>query len=184
LGYVLEALLAPPPVAETAAASLSGTSVVTLHERIALVPITENAAEALSPGDRSIISLLTRHPLPAALTELLRRTSREGPIAYVEADFFGGTGQQAAVLWEHGEIALGPLVDPEPTMLLRHRRLFRRRRLSDRPFNQVLRAMGVSVAPGQLDEFDTVGLGRHRDTDDWLGDDWLGGATRPDPRSA
>jgi hypothetical protein len=164
VGYVLEALLAPPTVAETAAASLPGTGVVTLHEGVALVPITEDAAQALSPGDRSIISLLADQPLPAALTELLRRTSRDGPIAYVEADFFGGTGQQAAVLWEHGEVAVGPLVDPEPS------KLFTRRPLSESPFNQVLRRIGVSVARGQLDEFDTVGLGRHRDTEDWLDD--------------
>jgi hypothetical protein len=144
-----------------------------LHERLALVPITEEAAQALSPGDRSIISLLADQPLPAALTELLRRTSREGSIAYVEADFFGGIGRQAAVLWEHGEIALGPLVDPEP------KKLFRRRRVSKGAFNQVLRRMGVWVAPGQLDEFATVGLGRHRATEEWLDD-----AEAPGARSA
>jgi hypothetical protein len=172
VGYVLEALLAPPTIAETAAASLRGTGVVALHERIALVPITGDAAEALSPGDRSIISLLADRALPAALTELLRRTSREGAIAYVEANFFGGIGQQAAVLWDHGEIALGPLIDPEP-------KLFRRRRPSKGPFNQVLRRIGVSVAPGQLDEFATVGLGRYRETEDWFDD-----AEGPGARSA
>lgn len=170
MGYVLEALLAPPTIAEVAAASMPGTGVVRLHERIALVPITEDAAEALSPGDRSLVSLLTGQPLPTALTELLRRTSREGPIAYVEADFFGGTGQQAAVLWEHGEIALGPLVDPNDLV---------RGAPSQWPFNQVLRRMDVSVAPGQLDEFATVGLGRHRETEDWLDD-----AEEPGARSA
>lgn len=170
MGYVLEALLAPPTLAEAAAASLPGTGVVRLHERIALVPITEDAAEALSPGDRSIISLLTKEPLPAALTELLRRTSRKGPIAYVEADFFGGTGQQAAVLWEHGEIALGPLIDPDDLV---------RGSPSQWPFNQVLRRMGVPVAPGQPDEFATAGLGRHRETEDWLDE-----AEGPGARSA
>jgi hypothetical protein len=173
MGYVLEALLAPLTIAESAAGSLPGAGVVRLREGIALVPITGDAAEALSPGDRSIVSLLANHPLPAALTDLLRRTSQQGPIAYLEADIFGGTGQQASVLWERGELALGPLVDPEPESLVVR---------GDRPewpFNQVLRRMGVAVAPGQPDEFATVGLGRHRETEDWLVD-----ADLADPRSA
>lgn len=173
MGYALEGLLAPPTVAEAAAVSLPGTGIVRLHERIDLVPITADAAEALSPGDRAIISLLTNRPLPPALTELLRRTSREGPIAYVEADFFGGIGQQASVLWEHGEVVLGPLVDPEPVNLVE------RGAHSEWPFNHVLRRMGVLVSPGHPDEFATVGLGGHRETKDWLAD-----ATEPDTRSA
>ncbi len=118
MGYALEALLAPPTIAAMAAVSLPGTGTVQLHERVALVPITADAADALSPGDRAIVSLLANCPLPIALTDLLRGTSREGPIAYVEADIFGGTGQQASVLWKLGEIALGPLVDAEPEKLV------------------------------------------------------------------
>ena len=164
MGYALEALLAPLSIAQFAADSLRGTGTVNLREGIALVPITPDAAEALSPGDRLIFSLLANSPLPPALTELLRSTSQQGPIAYVEADIFGGTGQQAGVLWEGGELVLGPLVDPEPE------RLAARRPLADGPFNQVLRRMGVTVASGEVDEFATVGLGRHRQTEDWLGD--------------
>ena len=117
MGYVLEALLAPPAIAEAAAASLPRTCVVRLHERIALVPITDDAAEALSPG-RSRDRLASRTPAPASRANRTVAQSRGGLIAYVEAEFFGGIGRQAAVLWEHGEIALGPLVDPAPEELV------------------------------------------------------------------
>ena len=164
MGYALEALLAPPTIAAMAAGSIPGTGTVLLHERIALVPMTGDAAEALSPGDQAIASLLMNSPLPPALTDLLRLASLEGPIAYVEADIFGGIGQQASVLWEAGEIALGPLVDPEPVELVV------RKARSEWPINQVLRRMGVTVATGEPDEFATVGLGRRRETEDWLDD--------------
>jgi hypothetical protein len=100
---------------------------------------------------------------------LFLRLLRPGDLPLV----LGGIGQQAAVLWEHGEIALGPLVDPAPEELVV------RGARAQWPFNEVLRRMCVSVAPGQPDEFATVDLGRHRETEDWLDD-----AEEPGARSA
>jgi hypothetical protein len=122
-----------------------------------LVPLVPEAVAILSPGDERIISLLVNEPLPDGLTDLLRRSSATGPIAYVEADYFGGVGQQASILWERGELVLGPLLDPPGPPPL----------LEAGPISHVLRRMGVQRSP-ELDEFATVGLGRHRDTEAWL----------------
>ena len=89
-------------------------------------------------------------------SEQLVEWSRRGPVAFVDAEFFGGTGSQRAQVWEQGRSVLGPLVreedDPAPDVS---------------PISRALRRLGV-VKGEHRDEFDAVGLGRHRDTEDWV----------------
>lgn len=86
--------------------------------------------------------------LPQALVDLCGQFSRHGMVAYIEAEFFGGVGTQAHAIFNTG-VALGPTV------------------VSERAINEALRALGIS-ASGAFDEFEAVGLGQHRDTDEWL----------------
>jgi hypothetical protein len=159
IGYQLEAIVTPSSVARVVAAALPGTRPVELGSGLALVPLVPEAVAILSPGDERIISLLMNEPLPDGLTDLLRHSSETGPIAYVEAEYFGRVGQQASILCERGEVVLGPLLDPpEPGPPPTH---------ETGPINRVLRRMGVQRSP-ELDEFATIGLGRRRDTEDWL----------------
>lgn len=125
MAYTLEAFLAGGALATDLAARL-GAVAVPLDQGIALVPVPE--------------------PVPDA-DQLAAGLSAGGAIAYVEAEYFGGVGEQHAVLWRGGE-ATDLDGDPEPV-------------------NAALRALGVHRAGGD-DEFDTVGLGRHRATADWL----------------
>jgi hypothetical protein len=37
-----------------------------------------------------------------------RGISTVSPLAYVETDYFSGTGSQASIVWMHGEVDLGP----------------------------------------------------------------------------
>ncbi|MFI5563421.1 hypothetical protein ACIA2T_29415 [Amycolatopsis japonica] len=87
----------------------------------------------------------------------LAECSEQGAVAYVEAEYFGGAGTQFAQVWEGGEIVLGPLYvdedEPDPA--------------DGSPISQALRRLGT-LRGDHFDEFDAVGLGRHRDTDDWL----------------
>ncbi|WP_245821905.1 hypothetical protein [Lentzea waywayandensis] len=95
---------------------------------------------------------LSAVPGPRQLAEW----SLRGPVAFVDAEFFGGTGSQRAQVWDQGRSVLGPLVreedDPMPGVT---------------PISQALRRLGV-VKGEHHDEFDAVGLGRHRDTEDWV----------------
>lgn len=87
--------------------------------------------------------------------------SLAGDIAYLEAEIFGGTGAQAMVLWRGGEVCLGPVATeftataPDPSSSRQW------------PFNQALRELGVDRGDA-FDEFDALGLGRWRHTEDWL----------------
>lgn len=128
MAYTLEALIAARPVAAALAEAL-GAVAVPLEQGTALVP------------------------LPSGLTpdaeRLAARASDQAPVLYAEAEFFGGVGEQHAVLWRGGR---GTAFDGEPD-----------------PINAALRALGVRRS-GDLDEFDSVALGRHRSTLDWAGD--------------
>jgi hypothetical protein len=86
--------------------------------------------------------------LPASIDALCRMLSRGRVIAYIEAAYWGGTGVQAHAIFKNGEIVGSPVV-------------------ADYAINQALRTFGVRARDNQ-DEFDTVGLGRHRNTDDWI----------------
>ncbi len=81
--------------------------------------------------------------------------SAAGRIVYLEAEFFGGTGSQAAVGWEAGRIAFGPRLTQTPGE--------GRDGYEDVPdgadlaIDEALRWLGVSAEGGQ-DEFDALGL--------------------------
>jgi hypothetical protein len=72
-----------------------------------------------------------------------------GPVAYIEAEFFGGSGGQSAAVWSRGSETMPPIHSRDA-------------------INQALRFLGVQIGNAQ-DEFDALGLGRHRDTRHWAG---------------
>ncbi|MFF3343183.1 hypothetical protein [Streptomyces flavidovirens] len=53
------------------------------------------------------------HLAPGGCREGFEKTlsdwSTAGPVAYVEAEYFGGVGEQKAAVWYGGTIVLGPL---------------------------------------------------------------------------
>jgi hypothetical protein len=134
MAYTLEALIARQPVAVALAQAL-GAFAVPLEQDVAVVP------------------------LPSGLTpdaeRLAAQASRQEPVVYAEAEFFGGVGEQRAVLWRGGEgtvLDQGTVLDAEPG-----------------PINAALRGLGVRRS-ADVDEFDSVGLGRHRSTQEWVVD--------------
>jgi hypothetical protein len=85
--------------------------------------------------------------LPSALTQLCTQLGMHGDFAYIEAEIFGGAGTQAFV-WFDGGKAGSPVV-------------------ANDAIKCALRLLGVRTGK-EGDEFELVGLGRHRDTDSWL----------------
>ncbi|WP_157538926.1 hypothetical protein [Hydrogenophaga flava] len=85
---------------------------------------------------------------PSPLARLCEVLSQNRTIAYIEAEIFGGSGTQASVIFSNGVQVGQPIV-------------------ADDAINQALRGLGVSKG-NAFDEFEAVGLGRHRDTDRWL----------------
>lgn len=74
------------------------------------------------------------------------------PVVFVTAEFWGGQGAQAATLYRSG-------APPHPF------------ETGYNAINQALRALGITAecsAESNKDEFDSLGLGRYRRTEDWL----------------
>ncbi len=142
MAYTLQALIGD--ASEVKNAAPSGALVVMLPQGKALVPLTESVRQAhnisflpLTDGDTDDVPETV-----AALAVLAKK------IAYVEAEFFGGDGTQAAAVWENGKLIFGPVVDNDA-------------------INQALRIIGVAKND-HVDEFEALSLSRHRDTDKWI----------------
>ena len=70
--------------------------------------------------------------------------------AYVETQYFGGLGGQGAAVFDDGKLVWGPIMDSD-----------------SKPIGDALQMLGATQTAGEYDLFDSVGLGRHRDNDDW-----------------
>ena len=86
--------------------------------------------------------------IPTKLLKLCEQLSKQCTLAYIEAEFFGGAGTQAHVLFSEGKV-IGQAV------------------VSESAINDALRYLGVAKGEAH-DEFEAVGLGQHRDTDEWV----------------
>jgi hypothetical protein len=185
LGYTLEAVVTKRALAAALAKRFPAASPVELAQGFVLVPITLPLIAEISAGRpwREGAQLVggcviydahgkiverSSSQLPQALADALADISQFGAVAYLEAEFFGGYGIQASVIWEGGEIVLGPLIEEEDDPV---------RRLAEAAINRALRRLGVEKEEDALDEFDTVDLGRHRHTEEWL----AGTDSRPPP---
>lgn len=150
MAYTLRAVIAPCATFADPPAWMADSAVIALPQGLCMVPLTEAVRYAFGPGERPWLyethSIFTH--LPEALVPPLRELSRGAPVAYVEAEYHGGDGEQRSIVWKDG----APLGEPEE---------------SPGAINDALRRLGVAPAGG-ADRFDTLGLGWHRSVDDWL----------------
>jgi len=151
MGHAIQALLIRDAPASVLSEMLPHTRAISIGQGIRLVPITDATFDALRERfpdvQDSADPVLWKLSGPVAF--VAEQLSQHGPVAYVETEYFGGTGEQAATVWESGNLRMPPTKAPSG------------------PINSALRIMGVS--PGLMhDEFEAVGLGRNRNNDDWL----------------
>ncbi len=122
---------------------------VSLTEALSTIPLSDELQGEINMGVGRLAE--SWDILTDEIEGLGLELSKRGRVAYVEADYFGGTGDQGCVVWEGG------------------RELLRETR-ADKAINHALRLLGVRTAEGAVDEFDTVGMGRHRRVESWLGE--------------
>ncbi|UED85650.1 hypothetical protein [Streptomyces profundus] len=157
MGYVLHALIARDELLRTTSRDIPEARVVPLCQGLSLVPMTDALFDAVTDGG---VGELGFRRLPGGFGGPLARWSAGGPVAYAEAEYFGGTGEQRAAVWADGALALGPWESsPDPGLPE-----------AISPISRALRRLGARSDPGE-DEFQTVGLNRRRDTDAWLSPD-------------
>lgn len=163
MSYDLTALAARTGVLAVAVRGLPGAVIVPLNAGMELLPLTDELIEELdrraearkiSFGEPGLQNLRG----PALLA---RDASAAGPVAYLTATYFGGQGVQMSAVWERGKLAMAPVHCPRcgPDGKIEYPS-----RVG--AINQALQRLGVTRV-GNDDEFDTVGLGRKRHTEDW-----------------
>ncbi|MFO0890363.1 MAG: hypothetical protein U0790_14620 [Isosphaeraceae bacterium] len=174
MAHGVEALIASEKPLRNGLSGLRRAEVIPLQQGLALVPVTDafydQVASQIPLAGASRIGELWK--LSPNLVELARRISVSTPVAYVETDYSGGVGTQAAVVWHHGRISLCPLKIDEGVRLEAGniKRAFRAlpvKLRQGRPINQAIRDLGVRTW-WLLDEFDAIGLGRYRSNEDWI----------------
>jgi len=95
--------------------------------------------------------------LSKQLLDFAIKLSHTAPIAYIEAEFFGGNGEQTAIVCQAGQIVLQR---PDCDVILTGP-------IRNAPINSALRLLGVNAA-GACDEFDATGLDQHRHMENWF----------------
>ena len=127
-----------------------GARVVHLEQGIGMIPISEDLLNDIERGETSLGA--PKEPgfefLSDVVLAWVQRLSKGTTLAYLEAEFISGEGTESAVVWRDGVMVLGPLQGTGAV-------------------NRALRTLGVSV-PARREEFEVVGLGKHRSPEEWL----------------
>jgi hypothetical protein len=149
LTHIVTGLIANPSVLDAFSRRHSLHQPVALRGELAMLPLREvdlhSFRDVPSHGETKGFEYLSKQ-----LVEELRRSSCDGPLMYFETEYFGGLGTQGAAVFQDGEPIFGPMS------------------AEIGPINHALQLLGVRVEPPARDEFETMGLGRHRNTEGWL----------------
>jgi len=157
MGHAVKGLIAEPGTLQVFASRHSLHPPIALSGDLAILPLRDVDLDSFPfppfSGNREGADFLSDQ-----FIDVLRAASRGGALIYFETDYFGGYGAQAAAVFQDGTLVFGP------------------ESAEFGPINMALQLLGVCVEPPAVDEFDTVGLGRCRHTEDWLELRGIGGA--------
>jgi hypothetical protein len=142
MGHCIQGFIAKLEPLRQAATTLPTARVAPLAHGLGFLPMIGPWVDLSQPAASPVETIQLTVPLAAWAAELLRQL----PVAYIETDYFGGMGSQAAVVWQEGLLVF-----------------------STDSINEALVRLGIVADPGQ-DEFDTVGLGRWRSNEKWYAD--------------
>src|SRR5258708_69477 len=106
MAYCLQAFIGDP--LEVATIRI-GSSPIALPQGQALLPITDEVRKTHSIARSPLAAEEGFDPgeIPPAVATFAAQTRK---IAYVEAEYFGGDGMQAAAVWEEGRLVFGPVI--------------------------------------------------------------------------
>jgi hypothetical protein len=188
MGHALNAAIGPHPVVAEFTGRWHLARPVPLRQGFAMVPLTEAlhddiAGRAGLDGPDPFEEFVY---LALGVVAAVREAAEAGTLAYIETEYFGGLGSQAAVGWlDRGRVLVGPF---------RTETTWDGRRAVHHPpgewaINRVLATLGVPTTRragrvawkhwmsrvlatlgiptlGTLDQFDMLGLGTYRDTEE------------------
>jgi hypothetical protein len=117
-----------------------------LDARLAMIPLPDELMDAAGWPASTELTPEEAPMIRPRVEAFLVQASQEGLIGHIQAEYWGGVGEQFACGWQGGV-----MVYPYG---------------GQHDVNGLLKLLGVKR--GTDDEWDTVGLGRHRHTEEWL----------------
>jgi hypothetical protein len=150
MSYELEAIIGLAEPIRKSCQGIENAHAIPLAQGLAMIPLTgdlRTELEGCESGESSPAVDSTAY-LSDGVTAWIADASENSTIVWIEATYFGGWGGQTIVVRQNGAIIKGPVSGPDV-------------------INQALKMLGVE-AEKDLDEFDTLGLGRYRHTRKWL----------------
>ena len=129
------------------------------------IPLTDNVRVRFCQADLNADTVEGFYELSEGVVRWARELSRGWMVLYVHCEFHGGEGIHAAIAWHQGSVIFGPCFTrtrgehAELPYQVADRR--------DMAINAGLRTLGIH-AGGRDDEFATVGLDKHRWTNEWV----------------
>lgn len=152
----VRALLANLETLRDSVRGLDGAVLCPLPQGFGLLPITDALRRELTSKPH-----INRELLAAPLAEIFPElhalalaVSDVSPVVFLSTEYFGGDGGQDAAAWQSRAVIFGP---ESPGYS---------REWPNSSISQALRAIGAVAEPSK-DEFDTLGLGNHRETHRW-----------------
>jgi hypothetical protein len=165
MSHSIQVFIARKEILESIALTLNQARLIFLPMGFAMIPNTEELFDSITNNQqaRANKEFEVFYKLSSALISWAEDLSKVGPVAYIETDYFGGTGSQSAVAWLKGKVICGPS-ESEAKWL--------NGQLVDEPLeqtaiNKALKCLGVERGEA-LDEFDAIGLGNYRDNEKWI----------------
>jgi hypothetical protein len=147
--HIVTGLIARQGLLAPIAQSWSLSSPISVVQGFELLPLQDNEIGRIF-GSSSVSNIAADFGnLSKELVEGLMNASTNALIMYFETEYFGGEGRQGAALFQGGRVdfiqsaKIGPI-------------------------NRGLALLGVRVVTPAIDEFQSIGLDRHRTTADWL----------------
>lgn len=165
MGHSIQVFIARQEILESIPPTLSQAHLILLPQGFAMIPNTEELFDRITHYQPSMAGkeFEVFYKLSSALISWAEDLSKDGPVAYIETDYFGGTGSQSAVAWSKVKVICGPY--ESETRWLNGQLV--RKPLEQNAINKALICLGVERGEA-LDEFEAIGLGDYRDNEDWI----------------
>lgn len=161
MSHTIRAIIGKADTVGKLSTSWLDANTVEIGQGFALLKIHDELLDAIN----ELINTQGEDPFPefrylsASLHTLLIHHSFRDQLTYIETDYFGGTGSQAAILYENGKIKTAPQLTQD--VWDENTRTHSQIPQGTRAINHVLKFMGVWCKPGK-DEFAMLGLDQHR----------------------
>ena len=165
MAHNIQAFISLLDCLEKEASKLETAHIVSLPQGFAMLPVTDTLrqeAATIYPS-QEIQPFEEFYDLTDSVARLGAQMSRHTPVTYIETEYWGGDGTQAAVIWHRGKVVLRPYMKELDWRQDQVSKLAVRRG----PVSIALSRLGVKVDK-ELDEYAALGLGRFRSNEDWI----------------